>query len=87
MKEADGTIRVVKYTADPHNGFNAVVERKGHAYHPTHHVAHVAHVAPVVHAAPIVHAPVYHHAPVVAHLGHGHAYSYAAGGLHYGHHY
>ncbi|XP_049822258.1 adult-specific cuticular protein ACP-20-like [Aethina tumida] len=34
LKEPDGTIRVVKYTADPHNGFNAVVERIGHASHP-----------------------------------------------------
>lgn len=49
MKEADGTIRVVKYTADPHNGFNAVVERKGHAAHPAQ-----------VHKA-VVAAPVYSH--------------------------
>ncbi|CAH0557239.1 unnamed protein product [Brassicogethes aeneus] len=34
LKEPDGTIRVVKYTADPHNGFNAVVSRIGHASHP-----------------------------------------------------
>lgn len=34
MAEPDGTIRVVKYTADPHNGFNAVVSRVGHAAHP-----------------------------------------------------
>ncbi|ENN76220.1 adult-specific cuticular protein ACP-20-like [Dendroctonus ponderosae] len=35
LKEADGTIRTVKYTADDHNGFNAVVLRQGHALHPT----------------------------------------------------
>ncbi|XP_030749553.1 adult-specific cuticular protein ACP-20-like [Sitophilus oryzae] len=37
VKEADGTIRTVKYTADDHNGFNAVVYRHGHALHPTGH--------------------------------------------------
>ncbi|CAH1982762.1 unnamed protein product [Acanthoscelides obtectus] len=35
LAEPDGTLRVVKYTSDPHNGFNAVVKRVGHAYHPT----------------------------------------------------
>ncbi|XP_046392095.1 cuticle protein 19-like [Ischnura elegans] len=39
--EADGTIRVVEYTADKHNGFNAVVKRQGKAVHPQHY-----HVAP-----------------------------------------
>ncbi|CAG9771838.1 unnamed protein product [Ceutorhynchus assimilis] len=41
LKEPDGTIRIVKYTADDHNGFNAVVIRKGHAVHPSviHHQA------------------------------------------------
>nr|XP_022903297.1 cuticle protein 7-like [Onthophagus taurus] len=34
LHEADGTIRTVKYTADKHSGFNAVVERSGHATHP-----------------------------------------------------
>lgn len=34
LAEPDGTIRVVKYTADKHNGFNAVVSRIGHAAHP-----------------------------------------------------
>lgn len=27
LVDADGTIRIVEYTADPHNGFNAVVKR------------------------------------------------------------
>ncbi|XP_073982700.1 cuticle protein 19-like isoform X2 [Rhodnius prolixus] len=30
LKEADGTIREVHYTADKKNGFNAVVKKKGH---------------------------------------------------------
>lgn len=34
LAEPDGTIRTVHYTADDHNGFNAVVERRGHAVHP-----------------------------------------------------
>ncbi|XP_022198209.2 cuticle protein 19-like [Nilaparvata lugens] len=32
--EPDGTIRTVTYTADDHNGFNAVVHKTGHAVHP-----------------------------------------------------
>ncbi|XP_012159793.1 adult-specific cuticular protein ACP-20-like [Ceratitis capitata] len=34
LEEADGTTRVVEYTADDHNGFNAVVKKIGHAHHP-----------------------------------------------------
>lgn len=34
LVEPDGTIRIVKYTADDHNGFNAIVQRVGHAAHP-----------------------------------------------------
>ncbi|XP_054733957.1 histidine-rich glycoprotein-like [Anastrepha obliqua] len=34
LDEADGTTRVVEYTADDHNGFNAVVKKIGHAQHP-----------------------------------------------------
>ncbi|KAK9739561.1 Insect cuticle protein [Popillia japonica] len=34
LHEPDGTIRTVHYTADDHNGFNAVVTRSGHAAHP-----------------------------------------------------
>ncbi|XP_071455826.1 pupal cuticle protein Edg-84A-like [Hetaerina americana] len=37
LHEADGTIRVVEYTADKHNGFNAVVKRQGKAVHPQHY--------------------------------------------------
>ncbi|XP_023313038.1 cuticle protein 8-like [Anoplophora glabripennis] len=34
VDEPDGTKRIVHYTADDHNGFNAVVEKVGHAVHP-----------------------------------------------------
>lgn len=37
LDEADGTKRVVKYTSDKKSGFNAVVEKIGHAKHPVHH--------------------------------------------------
>uniref|UniRef100_A0A0K8VMN5 Adult-specific cuticular protein ACP-20 n=1 Tax=Bactrocera latifrons TaxID=174628 RepID=A0A0K8VMN5_BACLA len=45
LEEADGTTRVVEYTADDHNGFNAVVKKIGHAYHPQayHHGAYNSH--------------------------------------------
>lgn len=32
--EPDGTERIVEYTADDKNGFNAVVKKIGHAHHP-----------------------------------------------------
>ncbi|KAM7354927.1 cuticular protein 62Bc [Cochliomyia hominivorax] len=64
LVEPDGSVRTVEYTADDHNGFNAVVHKTA----PTVHAA----PAPVVHAAPA--APVYAHAapaayaaPAVAH--------------------
>ncbi|GBP55706.1 Cuticle protein 19 [Eumeta japonica] len=34
LAEPDGTTRIVEYTADKHNGFNAIVKRVGHAHHP-----------------------------------------------------
>nr|AYA50018.1 cuticular protein 58 [Leptinotarsa decemlineata] len=37
LKEADGTHRIVKYKSGPHTGFEAVVERVGHAQHPAHY--------------------------------------------------
>ncbi|CRL05510.1 CLUMA_CG018086, isoform A [Clunio marinus] len=37
LDEADGTKRVVKYTSDKKSGFNAVVEKIGHAQHPAHY--------------------------------------------------
>ncbi|XP_030747826.1 cuticle protein 7-like [Sitophilus oryzae] len=52
VAEPDGSIRVVHYTADDHNGFNAVVKKIGPGYHPG--VAKFA--APVAYAP----APAYH---------------------------
>lgn len=54
--EADGSERIVEYTSDPHNGFNAVVHNQPakvavKAVAPV--VAKV--VAPVAHAAPVAH--------------------------------
>lgn len=63
LVEPDGSVRTVEYTADDHNGFNAVVSKSA----PTvHAVAHHAAPAVVHHAAPIAYD---HHAagPVVAH--------------------
>ncbi|KAJ8711735.1 hypothetical protein PYW08_008689 [Mythimna loreyi] len=61
--DPDGTRRTVDYTADPHNGFNAVVRKEalGHVAKVVAPVAKV--VAPVAyHAAPVAYsAPVYHH--------------------------
>ncbi len=68
LVEPDGHRRTVQYTADAHNGFNAVVSREG----PTHHVATpvaIAHSAPIAHHtvahAPIAYAqPIHHAAPI-----------------------
>ncbi|KAJ8959517.1 hypothetical protein NQ314_006253 [Rhamnusium bicolor] len=51
LHEADGTVRTVKYTVDKHSGFNAIVERSGHAVH--------AQPAPIAKA--IISAPAYQH--------------------------
>ncbi|KAK9869685.1 hypothetical protein WA026_003432 [Henosepilachna vigintioctopunctata] len=70
LVEPDGSLRTVHYTADDHNGFNAVVEKSGHAVHaaPVAHAAPVVHAAPIVHAAPVVHAaPIVHAAPAYYH--------------------
>ncbi|XP_014246576.1 cuticle protein 7-like [Cimex lectularius] len=40
LKEADGTVREVYYTADHKNGFNAEVKRVGHAVHQEEPVYH-----------------------------------------------
>lgn len=54
LVEPDGTIRTVDYTSDPHNGFNAIVSRSGHAAHPAAPIA----IAPkAVYAAPAYAAP------------------------------
>ncbi|XP_018566218.1 adult-specific cuticular protein ACP-20-like [Anoplophora glabripennis] len=43
LKEPDGTHRVVKYVSGPHKGFEAVVERRGHAKHPAVYGKHKGH--------------------------------------------
>ncbi|KAF6207142.1 hypothetical protein GE061_018381 [Apolygus lucorum] len=58
LVEPDGSVRTVDYTADPVNGFNAVVSKS--------HGAAVVKAAPVAHyAAPVAHAayaaPAYYH--------------------------
>ncbi|XP_046989317.1 cuticle protein 21-like [Schistocerca americana] len=66
LVEPDGSVRTVDYTADPVNGFNAVVHREAGA-HPAPVVAKVA--APVAYAAPAVAkiaAPVAYAAPAIA---------------------
>ncbi|KAJ8918356.1 hypothetical protein NQ315_008050 [Exocentrus adspersus] len=71
LDEPDGTKRIVHYTADDHNGFNAVVERVGHAVHPTYVKA------PVYYAQPEYG---YGHGHDYGHngygYGHGHGYGY-----------
>ncbi|XP_065158713.1 cuticle protein 19-like [Atheta coriaria] len=37
LEQPDGRTRIVHYTADKHNGFNADVQYSGHAAHPYHH--------------------------------------------------
>ncbi|CAH0559095.1 unnamed protein product [Brassicogethes aeneus] len=36
LMEADGSMRIVQYTSDPHLGFQAVVKREGHIRHPSY---------------------------------------------------
>ncbi|XP_050681007.1 larval cuticle protein A2B-like [Leptidea sinapis] len=68
--DPDGTKRTVDYTADPHNGFNAVVHREPLGVKTVAPVAKIAPLtyaaAPVVHSAPVVHGANYiqHAAPV-----------------------
>ncbi|KAG7309215.1 hypothetical protein JYU34_005142 [Plutella xylostella] len=84
--DPDGTKRTVEYTADDHNGFNAVVHKEPAAVKVAKIAAPVAYSAPLVHAAPVVAkvatpvayhaAPVVHHAaPVVAKVATPVAYS------------
>lgn len=56
LVEPDGTVRTVTYTADDHNGFNAIVTRSGHAVHPAVAVAPKVIAAPA-YAAPAIAAP------------------------------
>jgi Insect cuticle protein len=66
LDEADGTKRVVSYTSDKHNGFNAVVKKIGHAHHSEAYQPHVYHQAPYHHDS-------YNHEP----YQHGYASSYS----------
>ncbi|CAG9138483.1 unnamed protein product [Plutella xylostella] len=54
LVEPDGTVRTVNYSADDHNGFNAVVSRAGHAAHPA-----PAPIVKSVVAAPYSHGHLY----------------------------
>ncbi|KAM7357615.1 cuticular protein 76Bb [Cochliomyia hominivorax] len=68
LKESDGTTRVVEYSADDHNGFNAVVKKIGHAHHPE------------IYAKPILSG--YAHVNALDHgglYGHGHGHGYGHG--------
>ncbi|NP_001166276.1 cuticular protein RR-2 family member 14 precursor [Nasonia vitripennis] len=65
LLEADGTRRIVEYTADAHSGFNAVVRKEAGI-----HAAPVA-VKTAVHAAPAVAA---YAEPALAYKSHGEYY-------------
>ncbi|KAG5880414.1 hypothetical protein JTB14_003085 [Gonioctena quinquepunctata] len=41
VADPDGTLRTVSYTADDHNGFNAIVQKSGHAVHPQVYGGHI----------------------------------------------
>ncbi|KAF7286738.1 hypothetical protein GWI33_004361 [Rhynchophorus ferrugineus] len=40
IHDPDGTHRIVKYTSDKHDGFQALVHREGHAQHPDYYDKH-----------------------------------------------
>ncbi|XP_011256320.1 cuticle protein 7 [Camponotus floridanus] len=46
VNEPDGSVRIVEYTADDHNGFNAIVKKVGPAIHPVKPVPIVKYVSP-----------------------------------------
>ncbi|KAF7270920.1 hypothetical protein GWI33_016152 [Rhynchophorus ferrugineus] len=58
VAEPDGTLRTVHYTADDHNGFNAVVEKSGEPVYPAPAPAKLAYAAP---AKLAYSAPAYYH--------------------------
>ncbi|KAH1013868.1 hypothetical protein HUJ04_002796 [Dendroctonus ponderosae] len=43
VAEPDGTLRIVHYSADPHNGFNAIVTKAGKSIHPDNYASHESH--------------------------------------------
>jgi predicted amidohydrolase len=74
LLEPDGTTRTVKYTADHHSGFNAVVTKSGQAVHPATPVKLAVPVQKIV-AAPIIayaQAPITSHETVLSLGGYGH---------------
>ncbi|XP_037050657.1 larval cuticle protein A2B [Bradysia coprophila] len=68
--DSDGHKRIVDYTADDHNGFNAVVHREPTSIKIPYAVTKV--VAPVYHSAPAIHyvQPVHHVAKVITPVTH-----------------
>jgi hypothetical protein len=67
LVDADGHRRVVDYTADAHNGFNAVVRREPLG----HQVQKVVAAAPLPHK--VIAAPIAHKVVAPAHLSYTHA--------------
>ncbi|XP_069668753.1 cuticle protein 8-like [Periplaneta americana] len=91
LVEPDGTTRTVKYTADKHNGFNAVVTKSGHSSHPeSSHKKEIIPIKQIIPIKKIISAPLitYSHAPATHSSGEatsyssyssGHEYSYGHG--------
>lgn len=77
--EPDGSVRTVEYTADDHNGFNAVVKKTEPKV--PHHEP-VVHYEPKPHHEPVVHYEPVHHAPAHSHLQYEPQYE-----AYYPHHY
>ncbi|XP_071455834.1 cuticle protein 7-like [Hetaerina americana] len=67
LVEPDGSVRTVEYTADQHNGFNAVVHRTGSSLHPTQAASPKPTYASLYHHQPVA-APLQQHQPIAAAL-------------------
>jgi len=80
--EADGTRRIVEYTADPVHGFNAVVRREGAVVKAVAPVAKVLAPAPLLHAPLVAKLPAY--APALAPAYHAPAYAPALAPAYHG---
>ncbi|XP_073951626.1 cuticle protein 19-like [Choristoneura fumiferana] len=52
LVEPDGSTRTVAYSADDHNGFNAVVHKTGHAVHPAPVAVAPHYAAPAIALSP-----------------------------------
>ncbi|XP_069670876.1 cuticle protein 8-like [Periplaneta americana] len=78
LVEPDGTTRTVHYTADKHNGFNAHVQKSGHASHPQATYPHATHPqATYPHAThPQATYPQATHHVVIPSHSHGSSYAY-----------